>query len=77
MGYVSGGTVTNCYRYEGQIFYRQQSNGTFDTANEHAGDLVSLSDLNGADFYATALGWSSDIWDFGDLDFENGKMPTQ
>lgn len=35
-----------------------------------------LSQLNSKSFYTDTLGWSEDIWDFSDLDFENGKTPT-
>ena len=31
--------------------------------------------LNSADFYTKTLNWSEDIWDFSELDVENGKYP--
>ena len=31
--------------------------------------------LNSKEFYTETLGWSEDVWDFSELDFENGKYP--
>ena len=31
--------------------------------------------LNSEEFYTETLGWSEDIWDFSELDIENGKYP--
>lgn len=31
--------------------------------------------LNSNEFYTEILGWSEDVWDFSELDFENGKYP--
>lgn len=36
---------------------------------------VSIEQLNSKEFYTETLGWSEDIWDFSDLDVENGKYP--
>ena len=36
----------------------------------------SLEQLNSGLFYSEVLDWDETIWDFSDLDFENGKMPT-
>ena len=33
------------------------------------------NDLNSKDFYVLTLGWSEVIWDFSELDVENGKYP--
>jgi hypothetical protein len=31
--------------------------------------------LNSKEFYTETLGWNEDIWDFSELDMENGKYP--
>ena len=54
----------NCYAkviYEDDAFY----------------DIIPCDNtmLNSKGFYTDALCWSEDIWDFSDLDFENGKYP--
>ena len=36
---------------------------------------VDGSQINSKRFYVETLGWSEDIWDFSDLDVENGKCP--
>ena len=36
---------------------------------------VSIEQLNSKEFYTETLGWSEDIWDFSELDVENGKYP--
>ncbi len=40
------------------------------------GDNVTAEQLNSKDFYINTLGWSEEIWNFDDLDVENGKYPT-
>ena len=35
----------------------------------------SLDQLNDSEFYTKTLGWSEDVWDLSELDFENGKYP--
>ena len=37
--------------------------------------ICSVEQLNSKEFYTQTLGWSEDIWDFSELDFENGKYP--
>ena len=37
---------------------------------------MEISQLNLKAFYTDTLGWDEDIWNFEDLDFENGKTPT-
>lgn len=37
---------------------------------------MEISQLNSKAFYTDTLGWDEDIWNFEDLDFENGKTPT-
>lgn len=38
-------------------------------------ELCSVEELNNKSFYTDILGWSEDIWDFTELDVENGKYP--
>ena len=38
-------------------------------------ELCSIEQLNNNSFYTQQLGWSEDVWDFSDLDVENGKYP--
>jgi hypothetical protein len=40
------------------------------------GEPCTAEQLNSKAFYVDTLGWSEDIWDFSDLDVENGKSPT-
>ncbi len=37
---------------------------------------VTIDQLNSKSFYTDTLGWSEEIWNFDDLDAENGKYPT-
>jgi|GEM_PF-3453789 len=61
------GDITNCYCYDGQTVDANTSN--------NLGNPCSLFDLNSQNFYVSTLNWSTDIWDFTNLDFENGKYP--
>ncbi len=38
--------------------------------------ICSIDQLNSKEFYIETLGWSEDVWDFSELDYENGKYPT-
>jgi hypothetical protein len=39
------------------------------------GEICTIEQLNSKFFYTETLGWSEDIWDFSELDVENGKYP--
>ena len=39
------------------------------------GEACTNDQLNSKEFYTETLGWSEDIWDFSELDVENGKYP--
>ena len=54
-------TITNCY--------------SITTGNGYNGDSCTTEQLNSKDFYIETLGWSEDVWDFSELDIENGKYP--
>ena len=49
----------------------QHSTGDY----SHSGDTCTVEQLNSKDFYTETLGWSEEIWDFSELDVENGKYP--
>ena len=55
----------NCYT---NVLY------AFDSRHEGV-QKCSLDQLNDSEFYTKTLGWSEDVWDFSELDFENGKYP--
>ena len=38
-------------------------------------DDCTVDQLNTREFYTETLGWSEDVWDFTELDVENGKYP--
>lgn len=37
--------------------------------------ICTVDQLNSKEFYTETLGWDEEIWDFSELDFENGKYP--
>ena len=39
------------------------------------GKTCTVEQLNSKEFYTKTLGWSEDVWDFSELDVENGKYP--
>ena len=47
--------------------------------NQEDGDcnvtICTIKQLDSQKFYTETLGWSGEIWDFSDLDVENGKYP--
>ena len=69
-GIISGSSsrdidAINCYT---NVLYTRDAN--FDDVHQ-----CSTAQLNSKEFYTKTLGWSEDVWDFSDLDFENGKYP--
>ncbi len=58
---VTDGAVTNCY--------------SLVEGNAHNAETCTFEQLNSKEFYTEILGWSEDIWDFSELDVENGKYP--
>ncbi|MCL2796908.1 MAG: hypothetical protein FWD58_02475 [Firmicutes bacterium] len=75
-GFDDPGSVTNCYRYAGQTFYRRDTSGTFNTANVTTGAACTLAQLNSATFYTATLGWDDPVWNLAGLDFTSGKYPV-
>lgn len=37
--------------------------------------LATLNNLNNQDFYLETLGWSAEVWNFANLDYEKGFLP--
>jgi len=73
-GYTNG-TITNCYRYDGQIVKSFKNTVEGGATNTH-GTACTFEQLNNIEFYTAALGWDAEVWEMLTLDFENGKMPT-
>ena len=72
VGYDGGlSSVENSYQYENQVLM----NGDEIIISDDY-EICEIEQLNSQSFYTETLGWSEDIWDFSDLDFENGKLPT-
>ena len=69
-------TVTNCYYYSGQTITYTDRSGTFNTANTIKGTSCTLTNLNTKTFYTSTLAFSATNWNFDNLDFANGKVPT-
>ena len=45
------------------------------SGNRYNGEACTVEQLNSKEFYTDVLDWSEDIWDFSELDVENGKSP--
>ena len=59
-------TITNSYTFIAGNNY---------VSNSYDGDICIKEQLNSELFHINTLGWSEDIWDFSELDVENGKYP--
>ena len=46
------------------------------SGDRYNGEACTVEQLNSKEFYTETLGWSEDVWDFSELDFENGKTPV-
>jgi hypothetical protein len=56
--------------------YRQSTDNKAVMHNSyHLNEDVTIAQLNTKDFYTQTLGWSENIWEFPELDVENGKHP--
>jgi len=88
VGGISGvnGTITNCINNgdisgKGSVggisgWYGTITNSYTLVAYDTDDALCTVDQLNSVEFYTETLGWSEDIWDLSDLDFENGKYPV-
>ena len=69
------GSITNCYRYSGQTFYREEGSDTYSTASNTEGTAVSLENFKSPSWVKENL-WTIEfeIWDFSNgyptLDYE-------
>lgn len=43
--------------------------------NDWPANICTISELNSKSFYTETLGWSESVWNFSELDVENGKYP--
>ena len=70
--YLFADEYTNCHAYEGTSFH-----GFFRGLPELVpkDNSCSRDDLNVASFYTKKLGWDESIWDFDNLDFDEGLLP--
>ena len=59
-------TITNSYTF---------IDGNDYASNSYDGDICIKEQLNSERFHINTLGWSEDVWDFSELDVENGKYP--
>jgi len=60
--------------YDNLVFIETYSLCVSDTTVVQ-GKLCTVEQLNSKSFYTETLGWSEDVWDFSELDVENGKYP--
>ena len=68
----SNGTITNCYRYSGQTFYRVEGSfDTYSTASNTLGTEEDLTTLQSVSFHTSTLGWDESVWNF-----VGGAFPT-
>ena len=71
VGENDGGSITNCYRYSGQTFYREEGSDTYSTANNTSGTEEDLTTLQSVSFHTSTLGWDESVWNFVE-----GAFPT-
>ncbi len=71
VGYNGGGSITNCYRYSGQTFYRKEGSDTYSTASNTLGTEEDLTTLQSVSFHTSTLGWDERVWNFAE-----GAFPT-
>ena len=68
---IGGGSITNCYRYSGQTFYRKKGSTTYSTASNTLGTAKDLTTLQSVSFHTSTLGWDESVWNFVE-----GAFPT-
>ena len=65
------GSITNCYRYIGQTFYRKQDLNIYSSASNNEGTAKDLATLQSVAFHTSTLGWDASVWNFAE-----GTFPT-
>ena len=80
---TNSGAISSDYCAGGLIGY-VDSSSTITITNSYSltsgngsknGTPCTVEQLNSKAFYTEVLGWSEDVWDFSELDIENGKYP--
>ena len=64
VGRNTGSSITNCYRYSGQTFYRKEDSDTYFTASNTEGTEEDLTTLQSVSFHTSTLGWDESVWNF-------------
>jgi len=80
IGQIGNTAGASSYYYEDMKFYRftgYTTTGNLTTPTSINGaTAATLTNLNTASWWTGTLGWDTAIWDFSDLDFATGKIPT-
>ena len=80
---TNSGSVTGSYAgglvggtgYSSTVVMITNSYSLVSENGRYNGEPCTAEQLNTKAFYTETLGWSEDVWDFSDLDVENGKCP--
>ena len=67
----NSGSITNCYRYSGQTFYRKEGSNIYSSASNTNGTAEDLATLQSVAFHTSTLGWDASVWNFAE-----GTFPT-
>ena len=67
----NSGSITNCYRYSGQTFYRKEGSNIYSSASNNEGTAEDLATLQSVAFHTSTLGWEASVWNFAE-----GTFPT-
>ncbi|MDR0856024.1 MAG: hypothetical protein LBM78_01290, partial [Clostridiales bacterium] len=70
------GSLVNCYRYEGQVFFAETIIGASTAATDVGGIACTAAQLGSAVFFTDTLGWSASVWNFDALDFSAQTLPA-
>lgn len=69
---VNDGTITNCYRYSGQIVTAAGVPNF-----NYSGYNADMTKLQSVSFQSTTLGWSADYWNFSEGTLLRSKIQEQ
>ena len=70
----TGGLIGNVFDYSSKDIIIMDSYSLY-CGNGINSENSTIDQLNSKSFYTETLGWSEDVWDFSELDVENGKYP--
>lgn len=63
--------------YDGEFYLTMRETNCYSVSLPNTpADACTLQQLNTKSFYVDTLGWSEDVWDFSNIDVQNGKYPT-